>query len=107
MHLQACKPLLFPTSLTKGDSSTAFRSLLIKSSLLLLGTYYISGLREAQINKPQGPQGLTVVVVAAAVAVAVAGTPCKRTDCETVLYKVEPKPVVPGEVTQRRQDSSG
>lgn len=63
LHLQACNPLLFPTSLTKRDSSTAFRSLLIKSSLLLLGTYYISGLRDAQINKPQGPQGLMAAVV--------------------------------------------
>lgn len=63
LHLQACDPLLFPTSLTKGDSSTAFRSLLIKSSLLLLGTYYISALWDAQINKPQGLRGLTVVEV--------------------------------------------
>lgn len=63
MHLEACNPLLFSTSLTKRDSSTAFRSLLIKSSLLLLGTYYISGLQDAQINKPQGPQGLMAAVV--------------------------------------------
>lgn len=59
LQLQMCNPLLFPKSLTKGDSSTAFRSLLIKSSLLLLGTYYISGLQDAQTNKPQGPWGLT------------------------------------------------
>ena len=57
-----CHPLLFLTLLTKGDSSTASRRLVIKSSLLLLGTYYISDLQDAQINKPQGPQGVKVVV---------------------------------------------
>lgn len=89
------------TSLTKGDSSTAFRSLLIKFSLLLLGTYYISGLREAQINKPQGPQGLTVVVVVVA-----AGNPLQENVplCYTMM---EPKLEVHGEVMQRRQDRGG
>lgn len=56
-RLLVCKPLLFLTLLTKGDSSTAFRRLLIKSSLLLLGTYYISDQQDAQINKPPRPSG--------------------------------------------------
>lgn len=57
-----CHPLLFLTLLTKGDSSTASRRLVIKSSLLLLGTYYISDLQDAHINKPQGPREVKVVV---------------------------------------------